>query len=75
MPHVDITMIPGRDDTAKKEIALKVQQFLAKELNIDEKFVSVSIEDVPKEEWNAHMERLKDKKNVRGAGRIRREQL
>ena len=47
MPHVDITMIPGRDDTAKKEIALKVQQFLAKELNIDEKFVSVSIEDVP----------------------------
>lgn len=62
MPHVDITMIPGRDDTTKKEIALKVQQFLAKELNIDEKFVSVSIEDVPKEEWNAHMERLKDKK-------------
>ena len=62
MPHVDITMIPGRDDTAKKETALKVQQFLAKELNIDEKFVSVSIEDVPKEEWNAHMERLKDKK-------------
>lgn len=39
MPHIDITMIPGRDDTAKKEIAVKVQQFLAKELNIDEKFV------------------------------------
>ena len=62
MPHVDITMIPGRVDSAKKEIALKVQQFLAKDLNIDETFVSVSIEDVPKEEWNAHMERLKDKK-------------
>ena len=62
MPHIDITMIPGRDDTAKKEIAVKVQQFLAKELNIDEKFVSVSSEDVANEEWNAHMERLKDKK-------------
>ena len=62
MPHIDITMIPGRDDTAKKEIAVKVQQFLAKELNIDEKFVSVSIEDVAKEEWSSHMERLKDKK-------------
>lgn len=62
MPHVDITMIPGRDDTANKETALKVQQFLAKELNIDEKFVSVSIEDFPKEEWDDHMERLKDKK-------------
>ena len=62
MPHIDITMIPGRDDTAKKEIAVKVQQFLARELNIDEKFVSVSIEDVEKEEWAAHMERLQDKK-------------
>ena len=37
----------------KKEIAVKVQQFLAKELNIDEKFVSVSIEEVEKEEWAA----------------------
>lgn len=62
MPHVDITMISGRDDTAKKEIAVKVQQFLAKELNIDEKFVSVSIEDVEKKEWASHMKGLKDKK-------------
>lgn len=62
MPHIDITMIPGRDDTAKKGIAVKVQQFLAKELNIDEKFVSVSIEDVEKEEWAAHMERLQEKR-------------
>ncbi len=62
MPHIDITMIPGRDDTVKKELAVKVQQFFSKELNIDKKFVSVSIEDVAKEEWTAHMERLKDKK-------------
>lgn len=55
-------MIPGRDDSAKKEIAVKVQPFLAKDLNMDEKFVSVSIEDVKKEEWTAHMERLQDKK-------------
>ena len=61
MPHVDITMIPGRDDTAKKEIALKVQQFLAEELQIDKKFVSVSIEDVPKGIWEEHMESLADK--------------
>lgn len=61
MPHINITMIPGRDDTAKKEIAVKVQQFLAKELNIDEKLVSVSIEDIEKENWNAHMENMKNK--------------
>lgn len=61
MPHVDITMIPGRDDKTKMEIALKVQSFLSQELNIDEKFVSVSIEDIPKENWNIHMDGLKDK--------------
>lgn len=61
MPHVDITMIPGRDDTAKKEIVLKVQAFLANELEIDDKFVSVSIEDVPKEEWESHMQGMQDK--------------
>lgn len=51
IPHIDITMIPGRDDETKKEIALKVQRFLSEELNIDKKFVSVSIEDIPKEDW------------------------
>lgn len=61
MPHVDITMIPGRDDKAKTEIARKVQKFLSEELGIDEKFVSVSIEDVPKENWANHMEELSDK--------------
>lgn len=62
MPHIDITMISGRDNTAKKEIAIKVRQFLAKELDIDEKYVSVSIEDIQKENWNTHMENMKDKK-------------
>lgn len=47
-PHIYITMIPGRGDKAKKEIAVKEQQLLAKELNIDEKFISVSIENVEK---------------------------
>lgn len=62
MPHIDITMIPGRDDIAKLEIAVKVQQFLAEELNIDKKYISVSIEDIEKEEWNTNMENMKDKK-------------
>lgn len=61
MPHVDITMIPGRDQKEKREIALKIQQFLADELQIDKEFVSVSIEDVPKEDWQQHMQQMKDK--------------
>lgn len=35
---------------------------MAKELNIEEKFVSVSIEDIEKENWSAHMEHMKGKK-------------
>lgn len=54
MPHVDITMIPGRDDNAKRQLAQKVQAFLARELRIEEQFVSVSIEDVSKEQGRAH---------------------
>lgn len=61
MPHVDITMIPGRDYDFKKEIAQKIQKFLAHELQIEEKFVSVSIEDVPNEKWVDHMDGMKEK--------------
>ncbi len=61
MPHVDITMIPGRDDNAKRQLAQKVQAFLARELRIEEQFVSVSIEDVSKEQWGAHMAAMTDK--------------
>lgn len=62
MPHVDITMIPGRDDDEKRAIALDVQAFLSERLSISKDFVSVSIEDVPREEWKNHMDSMTDKK-------------
>lgn len=60
MPHVAITMIPGRDDATKLALALKTQEFLVKELGIDPKFVSVSIQDVPMEDWQKSMEQFPD---------------
>ncbi len=60
MPHVAITMIPGRDDAAKRALALKAQEFLVKELGIDPQFVSVSIEDIPMEDWQKSMEQFPD---------------
>ncbi len=60
MPHVAITMIPGRDDETKRGLALKTQAFLARELGIDPRFVSVSIQDIPKEEWAKSMELFPD---------------
>lgn len=60
MPHIAITMIPGRDDETKQALALKTQAFLAGELGIDPKFVSVSIQDIPKEEWAESMKQFPD---------------
>ena len=60
MPHIAITMIPGRDDAAKRALAQKTQEFMAKELAIDPKFISVSVQDIPAENWKASMERFSD---------------
>ena len=60
MPHVAITMIPGRDEETKRALAQKTQAFLVQELGIDPKFVSVSIQDVPMEDWQKSMEQFPD---------------
>lgn len=58
MPHIAISMIPGRNHEVKRELALKVQDFICNELKLDKTVVSVSIEDVPKEQWEDHMKRF-----------------
>ena len=58
MPHVAITMFPGRDRKIKAALAEKVKKFVAAELGIDKKVVSVSIEDVEKEDWNDSLKRF-----------------
>lgn len=54
MPHITIQMVPGHSYDEKEEMAYGVQQFLSRTYQIDEQMISVSIEEVPKEEW-AHM--------------------
>ena len=39
MPHVAITMIPGRDDETKSALAQKVQALLVSELGIEPKYL------------------------------------
>lgn len=60
MPHVAITMIPGRDRETKRALAQKTQAFLVKELGIDPKFVSVSIQDILLEDWAKSMEQFSE---------------
>lgn len=51
MPHIAIKMYPGRSEELKKEIAVKTRDFLAREIGMEEKFFSVSVEDIEKDQW------------------------
>lgn len=51
MPHIAIKMYPGRSEELKKEIAVKTRDFLAREMGMEEKFFSVFVEDIEKDQW------------------------
>ena len=51
MPHIEIKMYPGRSEEVKKDIAEKTRDFLAKEMNMETKFFSVSVKEIEKEQW------------------------
>ena len=51
MPHIAIKMYPGRTEEVKKSLAKNTKEFLMKELNMEEKYISVSIEEIEKENW------------------------
>ena len=58
MPHIAITMFPGRDDKTKEALAGKMKETLVKELGVSESVVSVSVQDVRKEGWDAGMQKI-----------------
>lgn len=60
MPHIAITMYPGRDRDTKAALAEKMRTAIAEELGISESVVSVSIQDIPKENWDKEMEKIPD---------------
>ena len=51
MPHIAIKMYPGRSEELKKEIAVKTRDFLSQAMGMEEKFFSVSVEDIEKDQW------------------------
>lgn len=52
MPHISIKMYPGRTEEVKKELAEKTKEFMMQQLNMEEKYFSVSLEEIEKEKWN-----------------------
>lgn len=63
MPHIAIKMYPGRTEEVKKDLAEKTEKFVAQEMGMDEKFISVSVEDIEKENWDEEMSKI-DKKDI-----------
>lgn len=51
MPHIAVSMYPGRDDDTKRDIAEKLQQFYVETFGTDPAAVSVSVVDIPGEEF------------------------
>ena len=53
MPHITIQMYPGRDEETKKRLAEAILKTASAELARGTEHFSVSIEDVPQDEWKA----------------------
>ena len=58
MPHISVKCYPGRTEAQKMALALKITEDVASIMNAKEENISVTIEDVSPENWEA------DVKNV-----------
>lgn len=58
MPHIAVTMLPGRNRETKQNLAEKLCKTLIETLGVEAKFVSVSVEDVEMKEWDNSMKRI-----------------
>ena len=56
MPHIAISMYPGRSREEKAALAEKVRTLVSEELKKDPKVVTVSVHDVPAEKWQEHLD-------------------
>ena len=48
MPHIAISMYPGRAEQVKRNLAQKIQDLVVMELKVDRAVVSVSVKSVAK---------------------------
>ena len=49
MTHISIKMYPGRTEEVKKDFAEKTKDFICQEMNMEEKYISVSVEEIEKD--------------------------
>ena len=58
MPHIAISMYPGRSREEKAALAEKVRALVSEELKKDPKVVTVSVHDVPAEKGEEYIRKI-----------------
>ena len=66
MPHIVVTLWPGRDDEIKRNLAKKIANVVAEELQVDIGDVSVAIMEIDESDCGEQIykKEIKDKSNV-----------
>lgn len=64
MPHITISMYPGRTDEVKKEMAKNTKESFVNLNGIPEGSVSVSIEEIEPSEFSGEIEKRLNDKNI-----------
>lgn len=55
MPHIHLSMYPGRDKETKQKVAKAITDSVVASLGVDKSVVSVSIEEVEPQNWESHI--------------------
>ena len=66
MPHVIIKMYPGRTEEQKKKLVKAITDSIIKIIAVDEKVISIAVEDVSPEDWAEKVYRpdILEKQNI-----------
>ena len=55
MPHITVNIVPGHSEEEKQRLAEKLHQTAQDELNMDGKFISVSVKEVEQAAWSEYI--------------------
>ena len=75
MPHIAISMYPGRSREEKAALAEKVRTLVSEELKKDPKVVTVSVHDVPAEKWQEHLDAIPGEERSLSRGCRKRQKI
>lgn len=58
MPHISVKCYPGRSEEQKVALAKKITEDVKEIMNASEESISITIEDVQPEEWEASVKNV-----------------